>query len=274
MPELPKSETKVDENWLFFAAKNPSTDMDFGVVARVVASDINSCIQDAIVPMHIEEPQIATIEANDPEKITVLMNVFVNENRDKAWSRLKSELNDINSDYEQLLAEHSKEHKKIFNRLDIDLGANEEERRLSNEELLLRAYDDELPLAMIEKMWAFGRYLLVTGTHNRGPAQPLPLMGLWCGEHNPFWNFHMLNENLQMNYWQSLSGNFTESLISVFDYFDAQMNDFRENARKLYGCRGIYITPVSAPTSGLLVKCICSYCILDRCCCMDCTILF
>ena len=30
------------------------------------------------------------------------------------------------------------------------------------------------------------------------------------------------------------------------------MNDFRENARKLYGCRGIYVPAVSTPESGLL----------------------
>ena len=30
------------------------------------------------------------------------------------------------------------------------------------------------------------------------------------------------------------------------------MDDFRENARKLYGCRGIYIPSVTTPGSGLL----------------------
>ena len=65
----------------------------------------------------------------------------------------------------------------------------------------------------------------------------------------------MANENLQMIYWQSLSGQLAETHLPVFDYFDRMMDDFRENAQKLYGCRGIYVPAVSTPESGLL-KCI------------------
>jgi alpha-L-fucosidase 2 len=62
----------------------------------------------------------------------------------------------------------------------------------------------------------------------------------------------MINENLQMIYWQALSGNMPELLLAVFDYFEWLIDDFRENARKIYGCRGIYIPAPTTPESGLL----------------------
>jgi alpha-L-fucosidase 2 len=55
-----------------------------------------------------------------------------------------------------------------------------------------------------------------------------------------------------MIYWQALSGNMPELLLAMFDYYDRSLEDFRTNARHLYGCRGIYICAVSAPGTGLL----------------------
>ncbi|HEY0829049.1 MAG TPA: hypothetical protein VGE40_13200 [Bacilli bacterium] len=42
------------------------------------------------------------------------------------------------------------------------------------------------------------------------------------------------NENLQMNYWQALSGNMSELLLAVFDYSERLLDDFKENARKFW----------------------------------------
>ena len=62
----------------------------------------------------------------------------------------------------------------------------------------------------------------------------------------------MANENLQMIYWQALSGGMPETLLAVFDYYERRMDDFRANARNLYGCRGILIPANTAPDSGLM----------------------
>ncbi|HML45612.1 MAG TPA: glycoside hydrolase family 95 protein, partial [Clostridia bacterium] len=84
---------------------------------------------------------------------------------------------------------------------------------------------------------------------------PCPLLGLWHGDYKAMWSFNMLNENLQMIYWTALSGNMPELLLAVFDYFESMMDDFRENARKLFGCRGIYIPAVTTPHVGI-IQCI------------------
>ena len=121
---------------------------------------------------------------------------------------------------------------------------------MCNEELLLDAYQGEASQAFVEKMWAFGRYLLVSSSRDGG--QPCHLLGNWCGEYRGFWAFNMANENLQMIYWQAFSGQLAEVTLSVFDYYDRMMDDFRDNAKKLYGCRGVFIPAVTTPPSGLL----------------------
>jgi alpha-L-fucosidase 2 len=220
--ELPeKAETQQDGEWIRYAARNDDG-TDFGAVARVVRTQ---------------------------QTALVAVKLFINEDRPEAWKRLQNELSAVEMDYNALLAPHVAEHGEMFNRVSLDLGATAAEHATCNEELLLDAYQGEAPLALIEKMWAYGRYLLISSSREGG--LPCPLLGKWCGEYVGFWAFNMANENLQMTYWQAFSGGLPETLLPVFDYFDSMLDDFRENAGKLFGCRGICVPAVSTPPSGL-----------------------
>lgn len=226
-----------DTGMIRYAARNDDG-TDFGAVARVI-------------------PNGGTLAANsgrlhvtDTECVLVLLKLFVKEDRQSAWARLKDELVGTAADYGDLLAPHAAEHGELFKRVQLDLGGPKADHQLSNEELLLEAYQGEAPTALVEKMWAYGRYLLISSSRSGG--QPCPLQGHWSGEYRGFWAFNMANENLQMIYWQALPGHLAETMLPVFDYFDRMLEDFRENARKLYGCRGIYIPAVTTPPSGLL----------------------
>jgi alpha-L-fucosidase 2 len=210
-----------EENSVFYAARNDDG-RDFGAVARIEKTEHTALI---------------------------FVKLFVGEDRAAAWSRLLKELSAVSMGYDELLKPHAAEHGELFNRMHLDLGATEESRALSNEELLLDAYQGEAPSAMVEKMWAYGRYLLISSSREGG--QPCHLLGLWCGEYIGFWAFNMANENLQMIYWQALSGGIAKTLLPIFDYYDRMMDDFRENAKKLFGCRGICIPAVTTPPSGL-----------------------
>ncbi len=179
----------------------------------------------------------------------IVIKLFVKQARHAAWERLQQELDDVLMDYDALLAPHAAEHGELFGRVKLDLGVKDGDRLLSNEELLLAAYQGEAPAALVEKMWAYGRYLLISSSRSGG--HPCPLLGKWSGEYPGFWAFNMANENLQMIYWQALPGRLGEAALPVFDYFDRMKDDFRENARKLYGCRGLYIPAVTTPPSGL-----------------------
>ncbi len=220
-PKLPvELDVKTHESGhIFYAAKNDDG-LDFGAVARVF---------------------------KDNSRALVILKLFVKGERETDWARLQSEISALEANYAALLAPHVAQHSELFNRVTLDLGAGDDAR--SNEELLMEAYKGAAPTAMVEKMWAYGRYLLISSS--REGSQPSPLQGKWCGSYRGYWTFNMANENLQMNYWQAMSGNMPEVALPVFDYVDRMMDDFRENAKKLYGCRGILISCITTPPSGL-----------------------
>lgn len=97
----------------------------------------------------------------------------------------------------------------------------------------------------MEKMWKFGRYLFISGTSENDA--PFALYGIWNGNYQPIWAHNMANENTQMIYWHSFVGNLADFHRSLFRYYNSKMETFRENAQKLFGCRGIYMTAGTTP---------------------------
>lgn len=229
-------ETVSRDQHLYYAATNDDG-TDFGAVIRVLTKNGVLTAQ-----------KDGSLRVSDTAEVTMYIQLFVKGHRREQWNRLENGLRQIDFSYEQLLERHAEEHSVLFNAMILNLGSNSSSR--TNEQLLLEAYQDEAPLEMIEKMWAYGRYLLLSSSRPGG--HPCHLYGLWCGEYEGTWAFHMANENIQMIYWQALSGNMPDMMLPVFDYFDRLMDDFRTNAKRLYGCRGIYIPAPTVPDSGLL----------------------
>lgn len=238
LPPLPEEAICIaDGEFLCYAARNDDG-ADFGAVARV---------QTFGGTIYSENGKIVIVGA---DRVLVLVKPFIQDEREPAWLQLRNELNQITEDYNILMESHAAEHGRLFCAMTLELPVPDHEKNRSNEELLLAAYEGETPLAMVEKMWAYGRYLLISSSRTGG--QPCPLMGLWCGEYQGLWTFNMVNENLQMIYWQALSGNLPEMMLPVFEYFERRLDDYRTNARHLFGARGIYIPADTAPDSGLL----------------------
>ncbi len=235
---LPKdAETKIENNYIFYSAKNDDG-MDFGAVAKVIAPKGDAeCIE-------------SRMKLSDAECITVLIKVFVKGKRKAEWQKLQRELSELNESYEDMMEAHYKIHGEIFNSASFSLSVDEEDCALSNEQLLLDAYKGEAPDVLVEKLWSYGRYLLIASSREGG--QPCPLLGLWAGEYDAMFSFNMANENIQMIYWQALTGNIPDVLLAMFDYYESMMDDFRINAKHLYGCRGIFIPAVSTPGEGLI----------------------
>ena len=138
---------------------------------------------------------------------------------------------------------------RVRGSVEFSLGCSTEERTRSNEELLLEAFSGRLPNVLVERLFHYGRYLLAASSRPGG--LPAHLQGKWNGEYAPPWNCaYFNNENLQMTYWQALPGNMSAALLPVFDLYESLMDDFRENARNLYGCRGILLPLYNSPSNG------------------------
>ena len=146
-----------------------------------------------------------------------------------------------------MLKRHTELHGPLFHSASLELNTANRDVR-SSEELLLEAYEGEAPVSLVRKMWAYGRYLFISGT--AAESGPFGLYGLWGGDYRLIWCHHMANENIQMMYWHAHVGGLGELVPSLFRYYGGLMDDFRGNARKLYGCRGIYIPAGTTPGIG------------------------
>ena len=149
----------------------------------------------------------------------------------------KNAVSELSNDYQTLFNKHKKQFSSLFGRTRITLSNN---KNLSLEELLLDSYNGVVDPRLIEKMADFGRYLLISSSINCN--YPANLQGIWNGEYSPAWACtYFNNENIQMAYWQACKGGLAEALLPLFNLYDKFKEDYRENARKLYGCRGLLL---------------------------------
>jgi alpha-L-fucosidase 2 len=155
--------------------------------------------------------------------------------------------------YESLLERHLGEHAVMFNRVMLNIGDTKDkdvnqDKHIENEALLAQAYAGHVSGSLVERMYYYGRYLLLSSSRSGG--LPAHLQGLWNGDYWPAWSCDYHNdENIQMNYWQALAGSLAEVTDPYVDYYLSMMSDYRENARTLYGCRGI-LAPIAQSTHG------------------------
>lgn len=242
-PEFKELEQSVERGsdgaYAWYAASNDDG-TDFGVVLLIVSADASI------------EAGNSAVKFGGAGRVLVLAKVFVRGERQKDWARLKQELAQlaVGASYEELLERHAALHRPLYRSISLELDDADSDRR-SNERLLLDAYEGEAPLALVRKLWAYGRYLFLSGTADREEAGPFGLYGLWGGDYRLVWSHNMANENIQMMYWHAHVGGMGELASSLFRYYEGLMDDFRDNARKLYGCGGIYIPAGSTPGIGV-----------------------
>lgn len=147
-----------------------------------------------------------------------------------------------------LQARHEVIHRERYNRCVLSLDV--EDADLSNDELLLKAYRGDVPDALLARLANFGRYLLIASA-STGTLPP-NLQGIWNGNHQPpWWCVFFFNENLQMALWPALPGGLPECVTGFFDLLEDRMDDFRTNAKNMFGCRGILPPLYMSPECGL-----------------------
>ena len=223
----------ADKNFIYYSARNEDG-RDFGAVMKIVG-DGDLATQDG-----------RSISVKNGNEITVYCCFFVGGQRNTEFEKYKRKLEGWNDTYEACLKRHAKLHGALFHNVDIQIADQDLDK--SNEELLFNAYEQTASNALIERMWRFGRYLMISGTAENG--LPFPLYGLWPGKYRLPWSHNMANENIQMIYWHTMVGGLEYTMKTVLDYYWSLMDDFRQNARRLFGCSGIYIPAGTTPGMG------------------------
>ncbi len=157
-------------------------------------------------------------------------------------------LGTLSDDFDTLLERHTALHRPLMEQVDLSINGITALPD-TNEHLLESLDEDEKLNAALLRLFHYGRYLLISSC--RPGAMPPNLQGIWNGDRHPMWASDYHNDvNIQMNYWQAPVGGLTEMMLALFDYYDSLIPDFRDNAQRVMGCRGI-LMGVSQTLSGL-----------------------
>jgi hypothetical protein len=148
-----------------------------------------------------------------------------------------------------LLAEHARAHAAAFGHVALDLRAPAVDRRLPVVRLLDRqAAQPDTPLpALLEKLFDSGRYLLLSA------SDPLPprLTGLWQGDWDSAWSGAITTDaNLGLQLAGAVTTDVPAAVDAVANLIREQLADWRVNARRLFGTRGIVAPAHTDGVSG------------------------
>lgn len=207
----------------------------FGIVTKVV-SDGN---------VELTDNRITVTGATDSLVITKAFSQA--KNRLTGEKKAVRDVNVCPEDYAVLLEEHRRLHGRLYNKADVKLYSGR--RFHSNEELLADARENCCSAELAEKLWRFGRYLFISGVTGKG--LPFPLYGLWPCGYQRDWSQHVGNENVEIIHWHAAVGGLSELIRPLIDFYCSRMEGFRENAKKLFGCKGIFVGAYLSPNNSL-----------------------
>ena len=231
-----RAEKKLGNGMMYFSARS-STGEDFGAVAKITYYGGK---------LDVVGESIDVIGA---EKITVVIKPFIEAKRDKAWKDCAVALEANKLTYDKLLKEHQTLHQKLFFAAELDFAADAQQREeYADRAVSQTVQSGETNRAMLEKLWAYGRYLLVTGSSP--DARPFAPYGLWCGDYKAASAQIDAAGNLQTVYDMAQAGNLNDFAESVFHHYESVMQQLKTNATRLYGCRGIFVPSVTSPSTG------------------------
>ena len=174
------------------------------------------------------------------EAALVLIKCWHDESAVVAIPRLMAELEALPADYDALFARHRSLHEPLTHAFTLELGASKSDRAKPNDDLIQSAFEGRVLPALVERMVAYQRHLLICST--RTGAWPANLQGRWNGDYAPAWQSDYHNDiNMQMNYWPAPLTGLATFIQPLADYYFQFLDDYRINAQKLFGCKGIFL---------------------------------
>ncbi|MFG2552419.1 glycoside hydrolase N-terminal domain-containing protein [Streptomyces sp. NPDC048581] len=139
---------------------------------------------------------------------------------------------DYGDPYDRLLARHTALHRPAYLRAGLDLGAEEAERALPGSELVSRPKSP----ALLERLFAAGRYHLLSASGLLPPR----LTGLWTGDWNTAWSGAFTTDaNLNLQTASAAAAALPEVTEAHAALIHGQLDHWRDNARAIFGARGV-----------------------------------
>ncbi|MEU4168171.1 glycoside hydrolase N-terminal domain-containing protein [Streptomyces sp. NPDC026665] len=152
---------------------------------------------------------------------------------------------DIEDAYAHLLARHTALHRAAYLRVTLDLHADPAERALPGSELLPRPKSP----ALVERLFAAGRYHLLSASGTLPPR----LTGLWTGDWDTAWSGAFTTDaNLNLQTASAAAAALPEVTEAHAALIYGQLPHWRDNARAVFGARGVVAPAHTDGESGLL----------------------
>ncbi|MFI7085123.1 glycosyl hydrolase family 95 catalytic domain-containing protein [Streptomyces anulatus] len=153
------------------------------------------------------------------------------------WAALPRE------DYATLLERHRPPHRTAYGRASLTLRDAAPERELSGSELLRTPTSP----ALVERLFAAGRYHLLSSSG----VLPPRLTGLWTGDWDTAWSgAFTTNANLNLQVASAAAAALPEVTEAHASLVHGQLSDWQDNARALFGARGIVAPSHTDGASG------------------------
>ncbi|MFF3343739.1 glycoside hydrolase N-terminal domain-containing protein [Streptomyces sp. NPDC002779] len=147
--------------------------------------------------------------------------------------------------YDVLLARHLPRHRTAYQRVTLDLDGDPAERALPGSELLRRTRS----AALLERLFAAGRYHLLSSSGLLPPR----LTGVWTGDWNTAWSGAFTTDaNLNLQTASAVAASLPEVTAAHAALIARQLPHWRENARAVFGTRGVVAPAHTDGESGHL----------------------
>jgi alpha-L-fucosidase 2 len=132
--------------------------------------------------------------------------------------------------------DHITEHQRLFHRVKLDLGSNENTNLPTDGRLNAFKNGNDDP-QLLSLYFQYGRYLLICSS--RPGDLPANLQGIWADGLTTPWNddYH-ININIQMNYWPAEVTNLAECHLPFIALVDSLRRSGRVTAKNMYNSRG------------------------------------
>lgn len=166
----------------------------------------------------------------DPENPPVMI-------ADDSWKEaMYQEIKDgVSAGYDLLKENHVKIHRSYFERVELEIGEQNEAAATTD---LIHQYDkDQDDQSLVALMFHYGRYLLICSSVPG--SQCANLQGIWNESLRAPWSSnYTVNINTEMNYWMAESCNLSEFHMPMFDLMERTAKRGAKTAKDLYGLDG------------------------------------
>jgi alpha-L-fucosidase 2 len=137
--------------------------------------------------------------------------------------------------YDALRKDQIADHQKLFERVTLDLGANED-AKLPTEQRI-RNFPRSNDPALVALYFQYGRFLLIGSS--RPGAEPANLQGKWNSDMSPSWGSkYTININTEMNYWPVNNCNLGECVEPLMAMVEDLSVAGAKTAKTMYNARG------------------------------------